>query len=317
MWQPLFKFLERLSILGVIRSAPRTLEGFGDPQAPDALGGTGWKAFTRAEPLFQIWGPLEGSPWEAYHAVPLFAALDRMDPSKIGPPPRETQAQSILPDTVVPGRPVPAWMTGETLCLVDLPGRAAVQAGVWLVSSGAGQPVCTFDHWPHARAILKPEHILAELLCWAPVMERARGRIRAGATPVWICDATRLGTRDGEPGEFDNRYFLDDSILPPPRLLVREGIRRVVYLSQGAGIPAGATPPVGDAIPLVDLEGWFTDLLVTGIPVFHASVTDPAFALDVFEAPVTRRTFQVARFRRSAAGGFGTEVPMPSESSSG
>jgi hypothetical protein len=317
MWQPFLTFLERLSTLGVIRSAPRTLDSFGDPRAPDALGGTEWKRFTRAEPLFEVWGPLEGSAWEPYHAVPLFAALERMNPARIGPPSLEVQARPLLPDTVGPGKPVPAWMTGDTLCVVDLPGRAAVQAGAWLVSSGAGQPICTFDHWPHPRAILKAEDILAELLRWGPVMERARGRIPAGATPVWLCDATRLGTRKGEPGEFDNRYFLDDSILPPARLLQREGIRRVVYLSQGTDILPGATPSVGDAIPLVDLEGWFTDLLLAGVPIFHASVTDPAFTLEAFQAPATRRTFEVTGFRRSAAGGFGTEVPMPSESSSG
>lgn len=317
MWQPLLRLLERFGAFGVVQSAPLTLEGFGDPQAPDALGGPSWKSFIKAEPLFRVWGPLEGSPWEPYHAVPLFAALDRMKPDLVGPPPLVEQAEPLLPDHVRPGQPIPDWMTADTLCVVDLPGRAAVQAGAWLVASGAGQPVCTFDHWPHARAVLKPEAILAELLRWAPLIEQSRGKIPQNASPVWLCDALRLGTREGAPGEFDNRYFLDDSILPPPALLLREGIRRVVYVSLGQETPDGSAPPVGDHLPLVDLEGWFTDLLLKGISVFHTPVTDPAFGLEAFQAPATRRVFKVSHFRRSAAGGFGTEVPMPSESSSG
>jgi hypothetical protein len=287
----------------------------GEPTAVDAQGGSGWQAFAQPEALYRVWGPLEDGPWEPYHCVPLFAALDRVPRRRLGPTdPKELEREDAatpqagafrLPPYARPGSPPPGFIDAATWTMLDLPGRASVQAAVWLVTAGVVQPVCTFDHWPHPRGLLRADRILAELLRWATTVADARGRIPTGAPPLWICDSERLGTRHGGPGEFDNRYYLDDSILPGPGLLARHGIRRVVYVSSGQG-----------DIPLLDLERYFGELLAAGIDVLHVDLRDPLMRPLPFTAPARPRAVPKAGFRRSAAGGFGTEVPQPSSGGS-
>jgi hypothetical protein len=328
-WSRLLEALGRLRLPSLTRSADVSV---GDPSAPDAEGGRGWTAYTRAEALFQAWGPLEGSPWEPYHTVPLFAAVDRVKRHALGPTPLteieperggmlgrvlDRDRRFVLPHHARPGAPVPEWAEPGTMVVVDLPGRATVEAAAWLVSGAGLQPVCTFDHWPHRRGLLQAERVLAELLRWATTIVGARGRIPADAPPLWICDSTRLGTRDGRPGEFDNRYYLDDSILPAPGILLAHGVRRLVYLGWAGDEDSPDAPGPTGEVPLSDLVDWFGELLAAGIELFHAPIVDPQLRLRRFQAPPARRPFSGRGYRRSAAGGFGTEVPEPSSGSSG
>jgi hypothetical protein len=188
--------------------------------------------------------------------------------------------------------------------IADLPGPLVVPVGVWLVGAGH-QPVSTFDNWPHPRGVLAPERILAQLLYWASAVAELRAGLGPGSPPAWLCDRQRLGERPGRPGEFDNRYFLDDSLLPGPGLLRQAGIRRAVYLTAGGGDP-----------PLADVDPYFQDLERAGIEVRHAALEDPELGLAPLPA---RRPAQLlpASFRRSSAGGFGTVVPQPSQGGSG
>lgn len=339
MWQRWSSFLESLGRIRLpIRFAP-TGRAAGDPAAPDALGGRGWAAYSRSEPLFQLWGPLEGTPWEPFHCVPLFASVDAMNRREVGPtaariveedlerlaaaevgrtpaaPAPATSLGFVLPRHARPGAPPPPWLQPGTLCVLDLPGRAVVEAAAWLVSDGEAQPVCTFDHWPHARAVLPADALVAELLRWATTLAIARGRLASDAPPVWVCDAMRLGTRKGSPGDYDNRYYLDDSILPSPRVLREGGIGRVVYLGWSGGETSPDTPATGPQVPLPDLVEWFGELLAGGLEIHHSAVADPSFALRPFQAPARRPRFSRKGYRRSAAGGFGSEVPHPSSSS--
>lgn len=374
MWPPWSRFLE---VLGRVRvgNHPRTFLTVGDPSAPDARGGQEWRDFLSPEALFRVWGPLEGSPWEPFHSVPLFAALDRLPRDRVGPtsldwiartspgaPSPDPAAEAgfkrlleaglrelgpdaaileealwprpdgvvpgspgddpshpeapdapgqpgrtwILPSHARPGAPPPPWIDPAAWIVLDLPGRSAVEAAAWLVTGAGVQPVCTFDHWPHHHGVLRPENILAELLRWASTMAAARGRIAGDAPPLWICDSERLGAERAAPGEFDNRYFMDDSILPGPGYLARAGVRRVIYLASRSS-----------DIPVLDLEECFSDLLAAGFPVHYALISDPAFELRPFAAPPTPRRPKTSSFRRSSAGGFGTEVPQPSSGGGG
>jgi hypothetical protein len=187
------------------------------------------------------------------------------------------------------------------LTFLNLPGPRAVEAGAWLVTAAQCQPVCTFDNWPHPRGLLKPEDTLEALLRWATTVATARSRLQVTSPPVWICDSERLGTRQGKPGEFDNRYYLDDSVLPGASMLSRAGVRQIVYVTLG-----------GDPTPTLDLEGYFADLLIAGLPVLRLDLADPTLEPGPFATPLTRRPVSTFSFRRSAAGGFGTEVPQPS-----
>jgi len=307
-----------LELLGRLR-LPSLLPGFlsrrkiqvGDPLAPDAMGGTGWKELSRPEPLFDAWGPHRDSAWVPYHCVPLFASLDRLQVDTVGPAPPpgapgRKDPPGELPASARPGSPAPSWFTPETWVILDLPGPRSVEAAAWLIESVLCQPVCTFDNWPHARGVLKPEETLAELLRWASTVASVRPRITAEAPPLWVCDRGRLGERPGRPGEFDNRYFLDDSVLPSPKLLARHGIERVIYVVQQ-----------GSDVPLADLESCFSDLLTAGIPVLRQVLANPEEGPRALSSPPSPRPPPRSGFRRSSAGGFGTHVPEPSSGSGG
>jgi hypothetical protein len=307
--------LEALGRLGLPRIFPaslfrRRLE-VGDPTAVDALGGGTWRTFLDPVQLFDVWGPHPHGPWVPYHCVPLFASLDRLMRDAVGPAappgsPKRPATPPELPPYARPGAPPPDWLTPSTWTILDLPGARSVEAAAWLVGVTGAQPVCTFDNWPHERGVLKPEHALAELLRWATTLREARSRIGADAPPLWICERERLGERPGRPNEFDNRYFLDDSVLPGPGVLSRYGIERVVYV----------VPNVDDE-PLADLEGYFGELLLAGIAVLRLGLTPEGSSLMPFSSRRSPRPIPRWTYRRSAVGGFGTLVPEPSSGGSG
>lgn len=300
-WSVLLEWLGRLRF----RTGGVTRMRVGDPEAVDAAGGGEWRRFTKAEPLYDVWGPHPDGPWVPFHSVPLFAALDRLPLRAAGPAtaPRHGDGddpRNWVPSLTRPLGPRPEWLTPGTWTVLDLPGPAAVETAVWLIAAGC-QPVCTFDNWPHPQGVLRAEATLAELIRWASTVEPLRERIRPDSLPLWICDSQRLGTKPGTPGQFDNRYYLDDSTLPGTRLLAGAGIRRVVYVTLRAA-----------DVPVLDFEAYFVDLLAAGIAVEHIDLSVPGALPRPFAQPSTPRRVQTGTFRRSAAGGFGTEVPQPS-----
>src|SRR3990172_4747699 len=307
LWSRALELLGRLRLPLGVRKKLRV----GHPGAPDAQGGRGWRRYLSAERLYDVWGPVAESVWLPFHCVPLFAALDQLTESEVGPavPPQEAVSgvapppPSPLPSHARPGAPAPAWITPESWVFLDLPGPRAVEAGAWLVTAAGCQPVCTFDNWPHPDGVLRAEEILADLLRWATTVADARPRLTATSPPLWICDSRRLGMRSGKPGEFDNRYYLDDSILPGPALLKRAGVGRVVYLTLDNPDP-----------PVLDLEGYFAELLTADIPVLHVDLGAADPEPRSLAAPVSPQRPPRSGFHRSAAGGFGTEVPEPSSS---
>ncbi|HUP47142.1 MAG TPA: hypothetical protein VM779_16670 [Thermoanaerobaculia bacterium] len=276
----------------------------GNPSASDAQGSLLWRRFTSGEALYDVWGPRADSPWAPFHCVPLFAALDRIDAASVGPPTPPVSngktPQVVIPKHATPGADAPLWIAADALTILDLPGTWSVQAAAWILSAYPCQPVCTFNNWPHRKALLQPERILAELLHWATTVAEARRELARDAPPLWICDSERLGSRQGRPGEFDNRYFLEDAILPGAALLKGAGLVRVVYVTLD---PREA--------PVIDLEGYFADLESAGIPVRIVDLLDPALQPREW-IPRPLRTFASGGFKRSSAGGFGTQIPQPS-----
>jgi hypothetical protein len=283
----------------------------GVPTALDAKLGDGWRGYLDPARLYDVWGPHSEGPWGPYHSVPLFAALDRLKREDVGPAaplgsPRRPSAPPELPAHARPGAPAPAWLTPATWTILDLPGARSVEAAAWLVGAAGAQPVSTFDNWPHERGVLKPELALAEFLRWATTLEEARAKIAPEAPPVWICERERLGERPGRPREFDNRYFLDDSVLPGPGVLRRHGIERVVYV----------VPTAGDE-PIADVVDYFGELLLAGIAVYRVGLDAADAPLEAFVSSRGARPLQRAGYHRSAVGGFGTLVPEPSSGGSG
>ena len=230
LWSKLSELLEAIGRIGFRTRGPRSDVVVGEPQQTDALGSMEWTRYTSSEALFDAWSPVAGSPWEAFHCVTLFAAIDRIPPDRLGPAPPERFGGRLA-------RPIPPppWAEEDVWAIVDLPGHESVAVAAWLCASAGFQTVSTFDNWPHKDGLIKPEMSLAALLRYADLVRMARQELSDKAPPVWICDRTRLGTRRGRPKEFDNRYYMDDSVLPGPQLLKSAGIRRVVYVCPGPG----------------------------------------------------------------------------------
>lgn len=272
------------------------------------MSSTDWKRYADAETLFDVWGPPPGSLWTPYHCVPLFAALQSLRKDHFGPTPT-TQANEIESGELLEGavhlKPLgEAWAGERAGVLLDVPGPQSVALAVRLVAAGY-QPICTFDHWPHARGLLKPEIILSQLLRHAGSIAKLRNGLRPDAPPLWICDSDRLGTRRGHPDEFDNRYFLDDSILPSAETLAQAGIARLICVV-----------PTALHTPRDDVRAYFRDLKKIG---FHhidgAALNDPALTRFEFPLGVFDIKFSQIGYKRSNAGGFGRLIPEPSSSS--
>lgn len=316
MWQPLSKILDALG-RARLPIGPRTVSiTIGDPGSADVLGGDEWRNYCTPEALYQVWGPLPASAWEPYHCVPLFAALETLEPRTIGSS-THREAWPTTPDRAAVFEAGPllagaarrepigrAWAESGVWVILDLPGVQSVALGTRFVLAGY-QPVCTFDHWPHPRGLLHPEWILAQLLRFAPVVARTRPSLTAASPPLWICDRDRLGTRPGNPHEFDNRYFLDDSLLPGPEALRRAGIQHIICLV-----------PQGNLNPLEDLHAYFDALRKEGFAQIHgAALEDPELRPFEFGPAPTPSRFQGEGYQRSASGGFGRLIPEQSSSS--
>lgn len=271
----------------------------------DALGSTKWREFRSAEKLYDAWAPRPGTTWEAFHCVTLFASLDSLNREQVGSAPDEWYRE-FSGGWINHNLPAPRWLTEDTWLILDAPGWISVAMAAYLVEQRLCQPICTFDNWPHLKGVVKPELTLAALIRFAPLLATIDRDYLHGRPPVWICDNTRLGLVKGSPGQFDNRYYLDDSILPGPELLKLHGLRQVVYAS-----------PLINRSPTADLVSYFQFLMKQGIPISRVGLesTDawrgpPVPITELANVPLNKGSFF-----RSTSGGFGGIVPDPSSSS--
>lgn len=297
---PMLEWLGRLRLFGSVSSKP-TFQ-VGDPNAADSLGTLEWKSYLDAERLYSVWGPHPASPWVPFHCVTLFAAVEpRMrlmgESSVVGPAPAEG-----LPAWIDLDAPPPAWLTAEVWTVVDLPGSWSAAVGAMLVP--AVQPVCTFDNWPAGSGAIRTELTLAALLYYAARVRSKRLAADSDAPPAWLCDRARFSVPRPGPGRYDNRYFLDDRLMPGVGTLKQAGIRRIIYL----------TPTRADAISS-DLGRHFVEFEKQGFEMRHASVEDRA-SFDELRPlsidPLAKFDASALNFMRSSAGGFGGFVPQPS-----
>ena len=311
MYRSLLQFFSQFRI--PLLWARRSKLTVGQTDVLDALGSTQWREFLDAEKLFDTWAPVTGDHWQAFHCATLFASIDWIAKDHLGSAP-DHLFFDFGDDGMLGGMqgwmlervPVPRWIGADSWLILDGPGWISVAVAARLVEHQACQTVCTFDNWPHALGLVKPEMTLAALIRYAPLMAIARRNLLAGLPPVWVCDNTRLGTRTGRPKEFDNRYFLDDSILPGAELLKTHGIGRVIYAS-----PTIQAPPTADLIPYLEY------LKKQGISVQRISMSsvetwksEPVPLESISPLPLNKGSFF-----RSTSGGFGAAIPEPSSSS--
>ncbi|HMO51125.1 MAG TPA: hypothetical protein PKE26_07760 [Kiritimatiellia bacterium] len=307
MWQPLSKLLNLVGRLRIPGRPKRVELIIGNPAERDAMDATYWKNYQETEALFAVWGPPPGSPWEPYHCVPLFAALQTVKPDRIGPtaPDRviETEGNGQL-GVHLNTKPLgEAWAAQRSWVILDLPGAKSVPAALRLMAGGF-QPVCTFDNWPHPAGLVKSEIVLAQLLRYAALAGDTRKHLATTSPPVWVCDRNRLGSGPARPRDFDNRYYLDDSILPSGETLRKNGIEQILCVV-----------PTTDDLPRDDLRAYFRDLRKEGFAaIYRVGFSDPTLRAGAFPESMYEVKFSTSGYARSDAGGFGMLIPEPSSS---
>lgn len=266
--------------------------------------------YERYDVLFHIYGPVAESPWVPYHCPTLFACIERQ---KIRP--REIELAPAY------FRPRPegafAWLGPDTSLIVDLPGAATIKMAAILMKYGA-QPICTFDHWDttwvpatsrgrsRKSAVIQSTEMINTMFTLAPEVHESRQKLTTDSPPAWICDSRRLapGVRPS-PGTFDNRYYIDDSILAGIPTLKKAGIRRVVYFSMN----------IADEVQ-PDLIPHFIEADKEGLVLERLALLDESTWMKPVEMKVPfKRNLPIHGFRRSDMGGFGQMVPVPSEGS--
>lgn len=300
MWRPLSLILEVITNLRYRSRFNRLVPAIGVAGAVDVRGGDTWKRYAKPRSLFEIWAPALDSPYEPYHCVTLFAALDHARISPHPPPPGVVDRIEEHPVLQSPEQPIEVhWLTQSTMVIIDVFGPSAVALGVRFIQRGC-QPVCTFDNWPHPKGVVKPEFALASLLYYSPIVADARPLIKVDSPPVWLCDVSRLVGKRPSPGGFDNRYYLDDTLLPGSNFLKARGIDRIVIIRGRDAHTIAA-----------DMQAWLADRARDGFEIFSTHLEDPH--LDVKPIQPVRGHFPRVG-SRSAAGGFGSLVPEPSSS---
>ncbi len=309
MWQLLSKLLNTLGnpLVKTSNIFSKVSITIGNPAARDAMDATYWRDYAEQEKLFDVWGPVAGSPWEPYHCVPLFAALTTIAKERTGPTDpdrvREIEGNGHLGTTLLEKPLGQSWAADRAWVILDLPGATSVAAAIRLMAAGF-QPVCTFDNWPHQAGLIKSEIILAQLLRYAAHARERRQYLTKDSPPLWVCDRNRLGASLPRPRDFDNRYYLDDSILPAPDTLKKNGIATILCI----------VPETTD-MPCPDLRAYFRDLRKDGfLDIYGVAFRDPELTPFRFSDAVYTVNFKQSGFHRSDAGGFGTLIPEPSSS---
>jgi hypothetical protein len=318
------RWLKLLETLGSpLRSKPPLKDALSTGQIRQGL----WHEFRHYDLLFQLYGPPKGSPFAPYHCPTLFAAVDRLALQ-----PRLTE---LSPEVTEP-KPEGAWqwLGPDTFVLIDLPGALSVQLGARLLIEGGAQLISAFDHWPAANPMrrfteasyvnmaarpwppqqvrtdvaIDSRDVLDSMISLAPqVWRRTQQGIAPDAPAVLLCDSRRTVAAKAGPGDYDNRYYIDDSILPGEALLRRLGIRKLVFF----GLSEATAPSA-------DLTVFMNECARGGISLHNATLDQPeTWAVPLpMRRPVEVRLSSLA-FPKSQVGGFGRRIPVPSESSGG
>ncbi len=171
------------------------------------------------------WELPAASPWAGFSRFTITSGFDeaRAPPAMVVPHPELQRAAE---------RWGAAGLDDQTLWLIELPGAKSVELAAALTHACPTPvaPVLTFGNWPADDELIPTRQIVVALNHFSPHLSPAAQR----ATPVFLLDADRLA--DAVPGAevTDNRYALRPGDFPSPEYLLHQGLRRVIYLVDGA-----------------------------------------------------------------------------------
>ena len=238
--------------------------------------------------LYKIWAP-EGTAWADWAKPVLFASLTGTRQAT------NTEIQ-VTPPALMPDR--------KTMVILDLPGVQGVEEALGLAAGGfrpvplyngvMGDGMALVDVKPLGRALYSGADILRTMT------------LPADAPPVFLLDSNRLeGTRI--PLSFDNRWCVFPQDMPSARYLKSKGIEKVILRSEKL---------------LHDLSRVLYEYQEAGLTLYISANDDRYLrTLSVkkrhFIDDLAYRLRTTMGLKRNAAGGFGSKIPPPYESSGG
>ncbi|HON91060.1 MAG TPA: hypothetical protein PLT20_08575 [Sedimentisphaerales bacterium] len=254
--------------------------------------------------LYEIWAPVQDE-WSPWVKPVLFAEIDEQ---KEPLPPSEVQYESGLRCGIGTRR--------DTAIVVDLAGVRSLAAGFDLARDGY-RPVPLYNTTSGRRqgvssekCVLTDVSALVKMLSVAPP-ESVRNAIAGDNPPAFLLDSRRLqGQNKPAPGVYDNRWMVFPQDFPSARFLASRGISQVIVIQDAL-------------LAAQDLVHVLLRWKEGGIAI-HVQNPQEDFSLrpaELRRPPSFRsllyRILATMSLRRNSAGGFGSVLPLPTQSSGG
>lgn len=246
--------------------------------------------------LFDIWAPHD-SIWSDWAKPVCFAQMDGFDPERAASPADfSTFDMSWAPDG-----------TEGYAILLDLDGVSSVWMGAALITRGY-RPVPLFNACSGGGAVVETGGIIQAIAQTSAFVARHRQVLPDNVPPAFLLDSRRLPNLTPRPGQFDNRWMVFPQDFPSANFLLSHSIRQVLLVQEWAGQPRE------------DLAHVLLRWQEAGVAIFSRSAVQPGpmQPTRVIQPPWYRfmwhRFLAASGLRPNSAGGFGSVIPIPSQS---
>ncbi|MEZ6191392.1 MAG: hypothetical protein R3C45_08900 [Phycisphaerales bacterium] len=250
--------------------------------------------------VYSFWAP-PTSPWSPWVKPVLFAHMDEKGVgSRVFLPQSKADVFKVFKDNY-----------GDTALIVNLPGVESVAAGLELIDFGY-RPIPLYNAAPgHSRAVHKLDPVIHALEGGTERLNEKH--IDPDAPPAFLIDADRIaGPRDPKPGTFDNRWVIFPQDVPSAGFLKRQNINRVVLIQDEY------TPAWQDDLCHILCRWQDAGIAIEKLVLGKSNELQPVKApRPSYFRSLYYRWLTTLKFRRNSAGGFGGNVPQPSEGGGG
>jgi len=242
---------------------------------------------------FAIWAP-DGVVWSECAKPVVFAHA----------PALLTDPALVVPELTLSGLPRP-W--DQSAIVVDLPGAQSVLVGLALAERGY-RPVPLYNGTSGPAPVVPVEAIEHALGAGARVLQQCA--IAPDARPAFLLDSDRsLTLGAGVPGRYDNRWVVLPQDAPSGTFLLSQGVREITLIQQRRGTPE---PDLAHLL----LRWQEAGLRLRSISLETGTVEeDLSLAVPQGFRRLWYGAVALMGLRRNNVGGFGSVVPVQTQSS--